>query len=151
MPGRFVLSFIDETRETATASVNGATLNAVNFDAQIALQDALQTAIEAVTLGNVWQLVRQASAVRLTQVPPVSKAAQRECKCLIQYEDAITKKRYGVELPTFDLTLLKLNSDEVDLTAGAGLALKTAFEAYAQSPYGNDCVILKITHVGRRT
>lgn len=151
MPGRYKMSFLDSSDEVASATINGASLNATNHDAQIALQDTLHAAVGAITLGQIWQYERVAQSHKLSQVKPTNKAAQRECKCLVTYEDTVLFRRYSIELPTFDLLLLKDGTDEMEIESGAGLAFVNALEAYALSPVTMHPIkVLKVTHIGRR-
>lgn len=150
MAGRLTMSFIDEDKEVASASFNGLTLNAANLDAQYALQDDLRTAVAGITLMQNYQYTRVADIHLFSKVPPTDKAAQRECKCLVQYEDNFTFRQYGVEIPGFDLATKEAGKPTVDLTAGVGLALKTAFEAYVQSPTGHSVTVKQVIHIGRR-
>jgi len=151
MPGRFTLTFVDASNEIATASFPGATLDATNLVAQEGLQDALETAVQAITLGNRAKRVRTADIVPFSIVAPSNKSAQRECKLMVVYQDTTTYKRYTCELPTFDLAETKDGSDEVDFeSAGKGKDLADAFEAYVVSPMGNAVEVVKMVHVGRR-
>ena len=149
--GGFTLSFIDNSKETAAATFNGADLTAANFDAQIALQDALIAAAADIVMGNQWKLERMAEQERASMAPPVSKEAQREKKWSVLYEDTTTYKRYTVSLPCADLSKLAANSDDADLEEEDVAAFKTAFEAYQLSPDGNAVNILMITYTGRRS
>jgi len=151
MPGRFTLTLIDESREISTASFQGVTLDATNLVAQQGLQDALETAVKAITLGNVVKRVRTADITPFSLNAPSNKAAQRECKLLVVVEDTATYRRSTIELPTFDLNETKAGSDEVDFeSAGKGKDLADAIEAYCKSTAGNPVEVVKMVHVGRR-
>jgi len=149
MSGGLTMSYVDYGEEVATCTFNGAEMTVLNFEAQASLIDALVTAVEAVVKGTFWKEVRRAVLERSSKVPPVSTDAQRERKWIIIYEDNTTYKHYNTELPCADLSLLKANSDEMDISAGAGAALVSAFEDYVLSPDGNAVTVLKVVHVGR--
>jgi hypothetical protein len=149
MPGKVNLSVVDYGGETSRTAVYTPVLTAANFDATMALIDTLITAIGNLILGNVWKQVRTAIETLGTKTPPADEEAQRELKWSIVYEDSTTYHRYRVEIPTPDCTLLVANTDLLDLSAGAGAAFKTAFEAVALSPVGNAVEVIEGRLVGR--
>lgn len=149
MPARLGLKFIDHGREKSTAEFRGVTLTAANFNAQVALQDALSAAVQDITLGNLNQLQRVVDQTDGTNAAPASQNAQRERKFLVSFEDNVNFRRHTLELPTADNSLLIPNTDELNITAGAGQAWKDAFEAFQLSPDGNSVTVLKVVHVGR--
>jgi hypothetical protein len=85
-----------------------------------------------------------------SQAPPASKLAQREIKWLARYTDNVLGTSYRFEIPCADLNLLG-SSDMLDLTAGAGLALKNAFESAAKSKFGNAVTLQSVEFVGRNS
>lgn len=139
--------------ETSTWAVPITTLTAANLVAQTALIVALQSAINALILGNV----AKEETVVLRQFPTPGPAtnilAQRENKWLIRYHDLANNSKFRVSIPTADLSQLIAHSEFVDVTAGNGLALKNAFEAIVRSPdNSSDNVILdSIQFVGRNS
>jgi hypothetical protein len=147
---KMVLSYVDHSEEPCTSSFTGADLTAANFDAQIALQDALKTALFGIVLHQPYKDTRVAYQTLASKDPPADSDAQRERKWVISYEDTVTFERYTVEVPMADLTLLDGNTDQADLDNATVAAFVTAFEAYQLSPNGNAVEIKKITHVGRR-
>jgi hypothetical protein len=150
MAGKASWSFVDYDGEVSTMQVHAADLTAANFDAQETLRDALETAVENLTLGNVFK-TEKGNATLYSKAQPESEHAQRETKWLVMYEDDTTYKQHNYEVPTADLEQLPADGKELDLTAGVGLAFVTAFEAYALSPAGNTCTVQRIIHVGRNT
>ena len=151
MAGKLKLTYLDFSEEVAWVGFEGATLTALNFDAQVDLQDALVTATEAIIMSSNFKKERVASIERGFRVAPMDKDAQRERKWRVSYEDTTTHMLYSLDLPCADLQYLKDNSDEADLENVTVAAFVTAFTAYVKSPDGNAVAVRKITHVGRRS
>lgn len=120
--------------ESATFTLAIPTLTAGNVAATATLVGNLTTAISALVLGVLAQteLVFEREVVAST--PAASQLAQRENKLLLRYHGITAQKKFRASIPTLDLTTLIPNSEFLDLTAGDGLALKTAFEAVVRSP-----------------
>jgi len=140
--------------ETASWSVPVTTLTAANYVAQAILIVALQTAVNSLILGNV---LREETVI-LRQIAGSGAAtnilAQRENKFLIRYHaPASPGSKFRVSIPTADISQLVNHTEFVDITAGAGLALKTAFDAVVKSP--DDAAVSvsldSIQFVGRNT
>ena len=144
------LRFADYDNEKGTVSLNGVTLTAVNFDAQIALLVALQNGIDGITLGLATGY-DVGNRDLLFLGPASSVLAQRESKWLVQYHDNVDLTRHTIEIPTADLAQLDPNNRERAFMGDAGVvdAFVTALEAYHRSPGGNVIVVDRITHVGR--
>lgn len=151
MPARLVLTYLDYGGEKSVIEFKGASMGAANFDAQVTLQDALETALLPFTLGTKHKRSRVASEVVLSSSLPVSVYAQRESKWLIRYHDNVTGKKYRTEIPTADLTQLDVNQGIVSPSDPQFVALKAAFEAYVLSEAGNAVIMDSVTHVGRNT
>lgn len=140
--------------ENGTFEVAVGTLTSANVAAQLVKIATLVTAVEALVIG-----VQAKNAVIfdrnvLGAGPAASVLAQRENKWLCRYHGATTFKKFRVSIPTADLTLLPAtNTEFLDLTAGAPLAFKTAFEDIITSPDdGAEAVILdSVQFVGRNT
>lgn len=128
---RLNLTFLDHSGESSRSFFQGASIGAANFDAQIALQDALETAVNAITLCTIHKRTRVASEVRLSATLP-DAGANRESKWLVVYRDNVTLEPYRLEIPGADPALLQDNSDYMDLESVAGAAFKTAFEDYVK-------------------
>jgi len=138
--------------ESSSWSVPVHTLTAANYVAQSALIAALASAVAALLLGNLHQHETVIERILVSDLPAASQLAQRENKLLLRYHDVSTLEKFRVSLPTFDLTQLPLHSEFLDLTAGNGQALKTAFEAIVLSPNGANAVLLDSAQfVGRNT
>jgi len=132
---RHTLSYLDYSNESSSFTVSAELRDDTNFDAQVTLSDALITATNALTLGNLNNQFFTQGEWSLASLPS-DVLAQRENKWLVKYEDATTGKKYNVELPTADLANghLQTNSDEANLADAEWVAFIAAFEAYAVAP-----------------
>jgi len=145
-------TWIDYDGESTTFRARTAALTAANYDAQLTLQSALNTAMAGITRGHV---TKTAWGNEITAgATPDDPLSQRENKWLIRYHDAVTDDAISpMELGCADLTVLDPNNrgyaemgdgDVVD-------AFVTAFEAYVLSPLGNAVVVDSLQFVGRNT
>jgi hypothetical protein len=122
-------------------------------DAQIT---ALFDAVDDVILGKLQgsSLVTEADK-DAAQAGLASGAATRNNKWLCTYQDNTDASTHRLEIPTADLALQAVPGNTLDLSAGVGLALKTAFEAAVKSPIypgqggGNAVTLLSVEYVGR--
>lgn len=139
--------------ESGSFRVPVITLTAANLVAQQALHAALAAAVAGVTMGTVRHTTTLLEETIGTSSPAASTLAQRENKYLCRYHDVTTGQKFRVSLPTADLAVLPNNSEFLDLTAGAGLALKDAFEDVVRSPAdGSQAVSLdSVQFVGRNS
>ncbi len=113
---------------------------------------ALVDAWDAVILGAAIRGVKSEDDVIDvgSQVPPADELANRGDKWLARAQDSTTGKIFTHELGTADFSQLPSpTSDFLDMTAGVGLALKTAFDAAYESPEGNTGVLLSVQQVTR--
>lgn len=156
------LTIEDYNRETSTTSVNIGPLTAANYTAKHAAIDAYKTAVAGITLGEIRKVtVNEVFAESVAAITDVN--AQRERKWLVTFRDnteffdagdTISNVGYGqlfkVEIPCADLGLLDNNLDVLALDDTFAAAYVTAAEALVNSPWGgNECVVVKIDHVGR--
>lgn len=139
--------------ESGAFRVPVITLTAANLVAQQALHAALAAAVAGVTMGTVRHTTTLLEETVGTSNPAASNLAQRENKYLCRYHDVTTGQKYRVSLPTADLSILPNNSEFLDLTAGAGQALKDAFEAVVRSPgnAANAVTLDTVQFVGRNS
>ncbi|MCG3207803.1 MAG: hypothetical protein FOGNACKC_01403 [Anaerolineae bacterium] len=81
---------------------------------------------------------------------PANTNANRLNKWLFRMQDSVNGKIFTHEIGTANNAQLPSpTSDFLDLTAGAGLALKTAIDAVYRSPYGNAGVLVSVQQVSR--
>jgi len=148
---RHTLSYLDYSNESSSFTVSAEIRDDTNFDAQVTLADALITATNALTLGNLNNQFFTQGEWSLAAVPS-DVLAQRENKWLVRYEDGTTGKKYTVEIPTAELASghLQTNSDEANLADAEWVAFIAAFEAYAVAPdTGNTVNFISARFVAR--
>lgn len=152
--GRTAITVRDYGNEAGTVNFHVPVLTAANFDAQVTLRGALQTALLGMIAVDMLAQIVSGNHVLNTSVGDDNPLAQRENKWLIQYHetgDPTVKGTYT--LPCADLSLLDPN-DRAHAEIGDGGpvdAFVTAFEAYVLSENGNAIAIDEITFVGRNT
>ena len=87
-------------------------------------------------------------------VLPTNPLAQRENKWLIRYTSDGSQKKFSVEIPGADLSLLSTapQSDFMDSGSSEYTALKTAFEALVRDPDDASSTVTMgtVQFVGRR-
>lgn len=151
----YVLSLRDYEGSIGTVDVNTGLVTALTLPALLTQIGALRTAIDGITRGVLANEKQYVFDTILSQALPTNQDAQRGNKWLVSYHDntqffdppvnAIPNdaylRKYRIMIPTADNSLLADNENDLDLTAGAGLAFKTAFEAIAKSPAGGSVVI----------
>jgi hypothetical protein len=121
--------------ETANFEVPTTTITAGNLAAQTTAAAAFAAAVEGITIGVLGKTNLDAARTLVSSLRAASTLAQRENKWLCRYIDAVTQKKFRINVPTADLTLLPDGSEFLDLADGAvGEAFKTAFEAFVKSP-----------------
>lgn len=150
MAGSFYgLSMRDSSNELGRTDFNIGDLTAVSLAGALTQMGALKAAIEAVTLGVV-ATERWGDNDIVSNAIPSSGEAQRGKKWNVLIEDNVTHLKTTNHIPTADLSLLpdapgggKL--EDLDLTAGVGLALKDAVEDLVKYPgTGNAVTVLRI-------
>lgn len=139
--------------ETSSWQVAITTLTPANVAATETLCGNLLVAVQALSLGLNQSKTVTYSRQILASTPATSDLAQRENKWLARYHDNTTFKKFVVSFPCADLSKHMPNSEFVDLTAGDGLALKTAFEAVVVSPddAGHSITLDSVQFVGRNS
>ena len=148
MAGSFYgVSMIDSSNEVGKSDFNIGDLTALSLAGALTQMGALRTAIQNVTLGTV-AVSRWGDADILSSTRPTDPLCQRGVKWTVLMEDTVTHKKFSNRLPTADLSLLPLvggvRSEDLDLTTGAGAALKTAIEALCKSPADNSVAVLRV-------
>lgn len=122
-------------------------------DAQIT---ALYNAVDGLVKGKLQgSSFVEETAKDAAQAGLAPGSATRVNKWLCSYQDNTDASEHSLEIATADLDLQASPGNTVDLTAGAGLAFKTAFEAAVKSPVtpgqggGNAVTLLSVEFVGR--
>jgi len=140
--------------ESTTLRLPITTVNSGNIVAVAGLVTDLETAINAVTLGNPAKSTITSLESNLSDDPAGSTSAQRENKWLFRYHDAVVvTDKARASIGTADLDFVVNHTEYMDITADEGLALKIAFEAVVKSPYNgaNGVVLDSVQFVGRNT
>jgi hypothetical protein len=142
----FKLSTIDRLGKPTSTSMGVAdAVTNPQIQAIVDAWDDLLLGAAARGAFSIETVVDQGSAV-----PPADQGSNRGEKWLYRVQDDVTGQIYTHEIGTADPAQLPSpTSDFVDLTAGNGLALKTAIEAVYESPDGNAGTLLSVQHVTR--
>ena len=113
--------------------------------------DTLVSYIDALTLATIGksEKIDRAPHASGSKVRPVNPEAQKEKRWRVSYTDNVNGKQYSFEIPGADLSLLSGNTEFVDLTAGAGLNLKTFLDANGRSELDNAITVNAIKFVTR--
>lgn len=118
--------------------------------ATTAIQAAdLVAAIAGLTRGTIGDstLVNEELITAGSTARPASPDAQREDKWVCTYRDVVLDKTFRLSLPTADRTLLAGGTEELSGASAEFLALKTEFDQYVISPYGNAVELESIYYV----
>lgn len=143
--GRVNLNFVDRDNEKASMSLHITDMTAATFTAQNTAIDSLITAIDGVTLLPLTKDSRIAVETGFAPALPAGVYAQRGIKWLCRAVDPVGNA-VTFHIPGADLSLLS-TGESLDLTAGAGLALKTAVEAVVRSNDGEAIVLQEVVYI----
>lgn len=163
MAGYGGFSILDYDGERSNTSFYTGSITAVSLPGTLTQFGDLRTAIDGIILGTISTETLKVFDTKVSNTLPTNKAAQRESKWLVVYEDNLPffddpvnaipnegfKKVFTFEIPTADLSLLQEGTDRMNISSGAGATFVTAFEAIARSPYGGTVNVLEVRHVGR--
>jgi hypothetical protein len=152
--GEVAFTIKDYSGETSAHAVDTAEITAANFAAMVdagGLIPDYYDALNGITIGNIARERITAEVIEISSANAGSAWAQVESKWLVRYRDTVDGSApvYRREIACPDATLLSPASDLMNVTAGAGLAYKTAFEALVKSPAGNPVELLSVEFVGR--
>lgn len=144
----------DFSNEKSSWGVAITTLTAANLVAQTALIDTLVTATAAISLMDSVKEETTVKRVLHAGAQPTNPLAQRENKWLVRYFGDATFKRFSVEIPGADLSLLSTapQSDYMDSSLTEYTDFVAAFEAIVKSPddASETVTVVNIQFVGRR-
>jgi len=146
--GKVNWSFIDHDAEASSVGMGIPDLGVGNIAAQLTLVDAVETALLAVTIGELQSKSVIATTEDFAVTPPADGYSQRETKWLVSGVDT-EGNNASMEIPCANLDLLPSGSGVLDLSAGAGLALKSALDDVWTSRQGNLVTVARVIHVGR--
>jgi hypothetical protein len=148
-------SFRDWEGTIGTMETNTGLVTPLTLPTLLTQIGALRSATAALVRGVVANESQTVFNTILSAALPTDADAQRGNKWLVSYHDSTQffdpplnaipndsyLRKFRVMIPTANNSLLPLNKAELDITAGLGLAFKTAFEAIAKSPAGGSVVI----------
>lgn len=150
MTSKINLKGRDNSKELTAFSLFFPDTTAANFDAQSTALDAIQTAVNGVSLGQF-----NGKQLLAVDVPAAGQAAdtgaQREGKWRVTYTDTVDPIGDGsFEIGMYDPALIDPGTQ--NMIAGAErTALVSAIETNAVSRLGNPILVDGIVHVGRNT
>jgi hypothetical protein len=150
MPSEVRYSVRDYAKKLGKTTIRFAEVNAANHDAVNGLMDDVLAAIDGVCVGVVAKEDRVMDSNILSSANPGDADAHRGNKWLVSYADLNNPLGSGsFEIPCPDSGLLVTNSIEMNVAAGAGLALVTALNDGMVSRLGNPCQVTSIKFVTR--
>jgi len=154
------MTYGDVTQETSTMAIFVAPITVLTLAAFLADFGDLQTATDAITLGTRRKQSWIGDETTVTNAWPTDRAAQREAKLKINYQDVVTEKPYFITIPTVDFSKLNFVSgggDFVEFKAPAGnadlIAWVAAFETLGRAPDNDthNVVVTSVEFVGANT
>lgn len=143
--GRLNLNLVDRDNEKASMSLHIANMTAGTFTAQNAFIDALITAIAGISTLPLTKDSRIAIETGFAPALPTDPFAQRGIKWLVRAVDP-SGNAVTFHVPGADLSLLG-SGENLDLTAGAGLAFKDAVEDVVRSNDGEVIVVQEVVYI----
>jgi len=124
----------DYSNETSNFGVTSIEGTAANLTAQLALQTALSSAVENLSIGHLDKYTYAIEGLN-SPVTPSNVYAQREMKWLVQYVGDVSGKVFSLEIACPNITdNVVPNSDVANLASDDWVAFVEAFEDYARSP-----------------
>jgi len=142
---------IDYSGEYSGVKMNVPDIDESNFVAINGFVLALQTALAALTAGNIASRSLTAYTVPVNDTYPTSEYAQRETGLRLFYKDNVNAKKFHITIPAPDLALVAVEgTDFVDMSLSVVAAVTDAMEAFMVSPYGNPITFYKGVIVGRK-
>jgi hypothetical protein len=145
--GKASLSFLDKQGKTGTVSFYTNEFTAGTFTALNGLIDDAVTAIEDVTILNLSKDERLASVEKFSVSLPTGDYAVKGLRWLVRGVDS-NGNAVTMQIPGADLSL-SANGKDLDLTAGAGLALKTALDAVWRSNDGEAVTTVEAVYLDK--
>jgi len=130
---RFTIrDYSDELSSFGVVSVTG---NAANLTAQLALQTALSSAVENLSIGHLDKYTYSIEGLNSPSTP-TNVYAQREMKWLVSYKGATSGKLFQIEIACPDLGSgnVVANTDIANTASADWVAFIDAFEDFARSP-----------------
>jgi hypothetical protein len=163
MGGEYKLSIRDNSAEISRTSIHLGDITAVSLPGTLTAVGNYRTAVGNITLGYFASESLIVNETTLTGTKPSDPLAQRGVKWTVGYIDTMQwlpapapantianpgyQKIFTYQIPTADLSLLADGQEDLDLTAGPGLAFKTNADALGRSPYGGTISVQYVRYV----
>lgn len=144
---RVNLTYLDFLGKTAQVGFHVTQLVAGNFTAEMGLIDDLVSAIDGVSLLNLQKDQRLASEDKFAVSNPSDTAALKGLRWLVRMVDS-NGNAVTVQIPGADNTLMGTGGF-LDITAGVGLALKSAIEAVVKSNDGEAVTVKEVIYLDK--
>jgi hypothetical protein len=127
----------DGDRGTTTIPVSDTAL-----DAEL---QAFYDAVDGLSVGTMSEgyITEKISKQVGSDANAASAVARKHNIFVVRYQEATYGKKYSFSIPCADMSLVP-GTNDLDIAAGAGLALVNAFEAIAESEFGSACTVLSI-------
>ncbi len=152
MAGEVTFVFRDFSDEASSSSLQSRQATAANFDAITGELDALQTAIIAMSTGELQRRLWNAQITEVSGALPSDPYAQRERKWLVNMVDTLGN-RATMEIPCADLddpTVLAAGTDQADMTHADWVAFALAVDdIFQHRASGEVLTVIGATLVGR--
>lgn len=154
------ITYGDVTEESSSIEVYNGAITAVSIGGFLTQFGTFQTETDKLTLGVRRQQSWIGDLTTVSNAWPTDRAAQRECKLLVDYRDTVTEEVFQLTIPTVDFSKLNFvpGGGDAVLFAGAGahadvISWVAAFEAFARTPRSdaNAVEVIAMRYVGRNT
>lgn len=154
------ITYGDVSQETSPVEIYTGAITALSIGGFLSDFGDFQAATDAITIGVRRSQSWTGDLTTVSNDYPTDRAAHRENKLLITYQDVVTKKPYTLTIPTIDfskLNFIPFGGDNVyfeGTNASAELAAWTAaFETLAKAPDDDTHAVevLNARYVGRNT
>lgn len=174
MPTRGSVSVRDHENEPSGVLFWVQDVGAANYASVTQDIDEVKDAIDTIILGTIREAGFSKDFPESAGFPSGVPNAQRETKWLVTYQDNMQfldeantianpgyLKIFTTEIPCADLSLLPAGEDELDISAGVGLAFKGVWEANVRTPYNHTHghvtppattnTLISVKHMGKNT
>jgi hypothetical protein len=141
------LSFLDKQSKTGSVGFYTTLMSAANFTALNTLIDNAVAAVEAITLLEKQKDERLSAVAKFSVTPPTADFALKGIRWLVRGVDS-NGNSVSMQIPGADLSL-SADGKTLDLTAGAGAALKTALDAVWKSNDGETVVTQEVIYLDK--
>lgn len=141
------LHIVDRFNKGTNASVHSVLLTAGNFAAQATLRAAFVAALVDLSAGTLREETVIAAKTGFTDPIPTDENAVKGNRFLCRATD-VNGNAVTMHIPVALLSAIPAGQD-VDLTAGDGLAFKTSWDAFVKSNDGEDTVLQQVTYLDK--